>query len=382
MEFNRVTKVERSDILFMIPRLIGYAGTEKHLLSLVSNIDRKRFIPHVCYFRGNTGKNSIVSAFQEKNIYCTKFEMNKIYGLDAIRNIYKISGYIRKNRIKILQTFHPNADVYGPIVGRISHVPIVISSRRDLGLNRLNHAVQKRMNRLVHKMIAPSHAVKKATMEQEEVPESRIKVIYNGIDAEYFKPDNDRGVWRKRIGLQESHLVITIMANCYKIKGIDYFIKAASLIAREIPNSKFIIVGDGKEKDNLMKLAIDLGILQKIIFTGNISNVKDYLAASDIYISSSLTEGFSNSILEAMAMRLPVIATDVGGNREAVLDGESGFLVPSQDSHGIASKVIFLYRNPEKRIRFGNKSRAVVEKRFTIEKMVREHEVLYASLLQ
>jgi glycosyltransferase involved in cell wall biosynthesis len=308
--------------------------------------------------------------------------MNKIYGLDAIRNIYKISGYIRKNRIKILQTFHPNADLYGPIVGRISHVPIVISSRRDLGLNRPNHAVQKRMNHLVHKMIAPSHAVKKATMDQENVPATKIKVIYNGIDAEYFKPGNEKWVCRKQIEIQKSHFVVTIVANYHKIKGIDYFIKAASLIAREIPNSKFVIIGDGKEKDNLMRLAIDLGILQKMISTGNISNVKNYLAASDIYISSSLTEGFSNSILEAMAMGLPVIATDVGGNREAVADGKCGFLVPPQDFQKIASKTIQLHRNPDMRMKMGIKSREIVEERFTLERMVKEHEELYTSLEQ
>ena len=369
---------ERVPILFMIPLLYGYAGTEKHLLSIVSNIDRKRFIPHVCYFRGS---KELVGLFEEKNVVCEKFEMERIYGFRAIKNMWKINKYIRKNRIKILQTFHPKGDLYGPLVGRMSGTPIIISSRRDLGFNRKNITIQKGINYLVQYMIAPSKAVKKVVIEKENVSEDKVRVIYNGVDTEYFKPEKKKFSWRSEERLQNSNFIITIIANLHKIKGVEYFIRAASLIAQKIPESRFIIIGNGSEKDFLKKLAVQFGIFEKIIFTGIIDNIKDYLAVSDAYICSSLSEGFSNSILEAMAMGLPVVATDVGGNQEAVADGESGFIVPTQDYQEIASKVIELYRNHDLRNEMGAKGRIIVEERFTLERMLREHEKLYLDLI-
>jgi glycosyltransferase involved in cell wall biosynthesis len=231
-------------------------------------------------------------------------------------------------------------------------------------------------------MIAPSKAVKKVIMEKEDVSEAKVKIIYNGIDTEYFKPSKTKSLLRSQIGLQDSNFVITIVANLYKIKGVEYFIRAASLVAQEVPESKFIIVGDGAEKDGLAELAANLGISEKIIFTGNIYNTKDYLATSDVYVCSSLSEGFSNSILEAMAMGLPVVATDVGGNKEAVVDNESGFLVPAQDYQGIASKIIELYQNHDERYQMGDKGRAIAEERFNLKRMIKEHEKLYLDLIE
>lgn len=370
--------MELIGILFMIPLLYGYAGTEKHLLSIASNIDRRRFVPHVCCFYGS---KKIMESFEQRDVVCEKFDMERIYGLKALTNVWRIRKYIKHNRIKILQTFHPNADVFGPIAGRLSGVSVIISSRRDLGLYRKNITVQKGINHFVQRMIASSKAVKKVIIEKENVSEDKVKVIYNGIDTEYYKPERRKSSWRSRIGLQDSQFVVTIVANLYKIKGVEYFVRAASLIAQQIPESRFIVIGDGTEKDYLMKLAITLGISEKIIFVGNIGNIKDYLTASDVYVCSSLSEGFSNSILEAMAMGLPVVATDVGGNREAIVDNESGFLVPSLDYRGIASKVIELYRNHDLKNEMGAKGRIIVEERFTFERMMREHEELYLDLI-
>lgn len=370
--------MQQVGILYMIPLLLGYAGTEKHLLSIVSNIDGSRFIPHVCYFLGS---NKIISKFQEKNVSYIYLRMDKIYGYKAIKNMFKIAKYIKENRIKILQTFHPNADLYGPMVGWISGVPIVISSRRDLGLNRKNIVVQKGINHLVQRMIVPSKAVKQVVLEKEGVSEAKVEVIYNGIDIEYFKPDGRKSSYRNQIGFQDSHFIITIISNLHKIKGVEYFIRAASLISQEIPESRFIIIGGGKEKDFLKRLAVQLGVFENIIFPGNIGNIKDYLAGSDVYVCSSLSEGFSNSILEAMAMGLPVVATDVGGNQEAVMDKGSGFLVPPQNYQSIANRVVGLYRNRGLMSQMGAKGRTIVEERFNLGRMIKEHEELYMELI-
>jgi len=370
--------MEPIGILYMIPLLYGYAGTEKHLLSVVSHIDRKRFVPHVLYFRG---RRKVVELFERNGVVCEEFKMMRIYGLEAIKNIWKMREYIKRNKIRILQTFHPNADLYGPIVGRMSGVSIIISSRRDLGLNRKYIKLQKGVNHLVHQMIAPSKAVKKVIVENENVSEDKVKLIYNGIDIEFFAPNEDKSARRSEMGLEDANFVIITVANLYKIKGVEYFIRAASLIAQEVPEARFIIVGDGAEKDPLTELAANLGVLRKITFIGNIDNTKEYLAASDVYVCSSLSEGFSNSILEAMAMGLPAVATDVGGNREAIVDNESGFLVPAQDCPGIASKVIGLYRDQEMRNQMGDEGRRIAEERFDLKRMIKEHEKIYLDLI-
>jgi len=368
----------KTGILYIIPLLFGYAGTERHLLALTSSLDRSRFTPHVACFRSSS---KVIQDFQEAGVPCTTFEMTRIYGIDALKNALKIRRYIMENNISILQTFHPKADLYCPLVGKLSSVPLIISSRRDLGYNRSNIVVQKFINRFVDWIIAPSDIVREFTMRQEKVPESKFRIIYNGVDTDHYKPLENKKDMRLKLGLPEKGTIVVNVSNLYKIKGVDLFIRAARSVADVISDTVFVIIGDGREKQNLLDLTAELGMGDRIIFTGNIANVVEYLGSADLYVCSSLSEGFSNSILEAMAMGLPVVATDVGGNPEAVTNGVTGFLVEKGHVTDIAEKIISILRDPELGSSLGRCGRRVTEEKFSLKKMIREYEGLYSELI-
>lgn len=169
-------------------------------------------------------------------------------------------------------------------------------------------------------------------------------------------------------------------------KGQQYFIETAKMILKDIKEVNFLIVGktsnlkEERSKRGLESLA--KGISEKIIFTGFFSDLNYLLSNIEILVVPSLSEGFPATVLEAMVMRKPVVASNVGGIPEAVIDGETGFLVPAKNPEAIAEKVIFLLKNPKKARKIGEKGYQRVKTNFTQEKMAREYEKIYKSLLK
>ena len=285
--------------------------------------------------------------------------------------------------MKILQTFHTNPDLYGPIIAKSSGVPVIISNRRDLGFNKepKHFVVQKMVNRFIDHFIADSEAVKQFYITKENIPEDKFTVVYNGIDLMHFDGGFDVSEIKKQLNIPSHNYVVGSMANLTPVKGHPYFLEAASIISQEISNVHFLVVGDGPLKKELEQKARHLGLSQKVTFTGSVAEPTPLLAIMDVSVLSSLSEGFSNTILESMAMGKPVVATNVGGNPEAVVDGETGFLVSPADSNALAQAILNILRNPDLGKRMGIAGRERVKKYFTLNKMIHQIEDLYDSLL-
>ncbi|MCK5595141.1 glycosyltransferase, partial [bacterium] len=204
--------------------------------------------------------------------------------------------------------------------------------------------------------------------------------IYNGIDVEDFNKDFDYQARRKEIGVAEDELLVGIFARLYPQKGHKYFLEAASKINKAIDNVKFMIVGEGPLESELKERAMKLGIRGKVIFTGLRHDIPELLHIVDVSVLSSFIEGFSNIILESMAAGKPVVATDVGGNSEAVINGETGFIVPSANSAKLANAIAKILDNKQLRIDMGRKARERVTK-FSIQEMARQTDNLYKTCL-
>jgi glycosyltransferase involved in cell wall biosynthesis len=167
-----------------------------------------------------------------------------------------------------------------------------------------------------------------------------------------------------------------------EVKSYHDLVAAAGLLAgRDVP-VKLTFVGDGPLKNELEENAVTAGISDNTEFTGKTSDVKAHLSSFDVFAGSSIREGLPLAVLEAMAASLPVVTTDVGGNREAVIDGETGILVPAGDHYALADALEGLYRDREKRVSMGRAGRARAEKHFSARGMVSETEKLYESLLE
>lgn len=198
--------------------------------------------------------------------------------------------------------------------------------------------------------------------------------MHNGVDTAEFHPPSVA---------QPGHAgpVIGTVANLDVRKDLGTFLRMAARIVAVFPQATFKVVGAGPERDSLVQLANELGIGARVEFTGASGNTKDAYHTFDVFVLSSRNEGFANVIVEAMASGLPVVATDVGGAREAIDDGRTGFVVPAHDPEALAERVGRLLADPSLGQRMGRAGRERAVREFSLQAMVRRYDDLYRELL-
>jgi len=222
-----------------------------------------------------------------------------------------------------------------------------------------------------------SEQVRRHAIEVDRIDAGRVQTIYNGLDLADWdavpRPARNPG-----------EFLVTTVGNIRPVKGHDVFIRAAATIVQQFPKVSFSIAGDVIEPTYLAELQTlirDLDLVKHFRFEGSVTNLRQHLAAADIFVLPSRSEGFSNAIIEAMASSLPVVATDVGGNGEAVKDGITGFLVPPEDPDALAAAILRLLSDPFKAKAMGAAGRNVVAERFTTEAMMNQIAGAYRNLL-
>jgi glycosyltransferase involved in cell wall biosynthesis len=233
--------------------------------------------------------------------------------------------------------------------------------------------------------VANSYAVERETVASERIDSARITVIYNGVDVQAYHQgfSGPAGGIKATYGVPDDSPVVGAVANYQrKVKGIDYFIGAARLVASQVDNVFFFIVGYGRPQQRaaLQHYVHELGLESCLILAGPQEDIRPFLSAFSVGVLPSLSEGFSNSLLEYMAAGLPCVATNVGGNKELVVDGENGFLVKPASAEALAEKIVVLLRNPELREKMGRMAQERVRTDFSMTKMIRELETLYEHL--
>jgi glycosyltransferase involved in cell wall biosynthesis len=235
------------------------------------------------------------------------------------------------------------------------------------------------LGRLPDATVAVSSALRE-TMIAEGFPGGRVDVLHNGIDPGPSPTAVDRQARRRRFGLPEQGVVVGTIARLDPVKDLDTLIAAGALLRKTHPDLTLAIVGDGAERNNLEHAARRHGMADAIRFFGQRHDARALLSAFDVYVNSSISEGISLTILEAMAAGLAVVATRVGGTPEVVRDGETGLLVPPRSPAAIADAVKKLIDNPMWHRDLGAAGRRTVEERFTIDRMVDRYAEIYSRL--
>jgi len=369
-------------ILYLLDTLIEMAGSERNLLDIVTNLNRERFEPLVICMRGE----NMVERLRERNIEVIDIKLRKIYSPAALLRAVEIFRIIRRRGISIVVTYHESSDYLGGVVARLAGVPVIISSRRDMGymLKRRHIIMYRIVDRLFDRILTVSDAVKRTVAQREHVLWHKLVRIYNGVDAAKFTVTNGRDRLRSELGLEPNRPVIGMLAALRRVKGHRYFLEAAAQVLRQYPGAYFLIVGWVVGHDYYLELIEQtkrLGLEHNVIFTGGRQDTPEILALFDIAVFASLNEGFSNAVLESMAAGKPVVATRSGGTAEAIVDGESGILVEPADAPGLATAIIGLLEDRARARRLGINARVRVREMFDIGRMVREVEGLYDSLL-
>jgi glycosyltransferase involved in cell wall biosynthesis len=238
------------------------------------------------------------------------------------------------------------------------------------------------------RIFANSQAVKRFAVEYERIPADRFEVIYHGIDPEAFKSNAEhRDKIRQDFGLSDGDYVIGTVGRLAEQKGHRYLLDAAAIVCARCRNAKFVIVGgDARRpsesiKEQLLRLNRSLNGHDKAIFTGLRTDIPDVMSLFDIFVLPSLWEGFGIVLIEAMSLRKPIIATNVDGIPEVVVDGVTGLLVPPRDANALANAILELIRDQSRAREMGERGRLRVEEHFTADRMVKRYEQAYESIL-
>jgi glycosyltransferase involved in cell wall biosynthesis len=296
----------------------------------------------------------------------------------------KLYWLMRRWRPRIAHFYLPGPYLIGAHVAIAARIPIKIMSRRSLSDYQQNWPLVARLERRLHTrmdaVVGNSRAVVRQLID-EGVPEAKVRLIYNGIEASSVLPDRNEA--RQALGLDDDTLVGVVIANLIPYKGHRELIGGLSHVEQELPGRwRILLVGrDYGVQSELEALATRYGVSHRIRFLGQRSDIPALLAAADFGVLTSHEEGFSNVILEGMAAGLAMIVTDVGGNAEAVVHAETGLVVPPRDPNAIGDAILRLSRDPEQRKRFGAAARKRVEKEFSIDKCVKAHADLYEEML-
>ena len=364
-------------ILFLIDKL-SRGGSQSNLLEIIRGLDRRKFSPHVIAL---VEGGRLVPEFKAAGAEPIELHVERAYDASAFGALSFLIRYMRQLKIDIVQTHFLHADILGTIAGTLAGVPRIITTRRDEGFWRgfRQRAANRFLNLFCSRILVNSEAVKRAVIEEERAKPGKIFVIHNVVDTKRFYPSDDlRTETRKNLGIRDEEVVIGVLANMrHEVKGHTFLIEAIPMILKEAPHVKFLFVGEGTLRGRLENYAANLGVRKAIHFLGSRPDVNDLINAMDISCLPSLSEGFSNSILESMAIGVPVVATAVGGNTEIIQDGKTGVLVPSRNASALAAKLLALVHDKELRTKLGGAGRQKIHSQFRIEQMAAKYEEFY-----
>lgn len=377
-----MTTEHRIKVLFAIGTL-ELGGAERQLVELASRLDRSRFTPVVCVL-GKEGP--LADILRDRGVTVHFLGMKRVRSrwrraMAAGRGAVRLWEIVRMERPLIFHGVLFNAYVMGAMVATAAGVPVVVASRRSLGLFKAGKrhylAVERLTNRMTDLVIANSEAVRRDVIAQEGLDPERIVVIYNGLDPEAYTRTDESVRLELQVGAAP---VVVVVSNFIEYKGHRFFFEAWRDIIARCPRAVAVLAGDGTTRPAWERWCRHAGLASSVRFVGARQDVPRLLAAADIYVHPSLQEGYSNAVLEAMAASLPIVATAVGGNVEAIEHEQTGLLVPAGNAAAIANAVNRLLANSAFAQRLGAAARSAVWRRHHISRMVREYERVYERL--
>ncbi|NND99571.1 MAG: glycosyltransferase [Pirellulaceae bacterium] len=350
-------------------------GAETLLVNMMRRMDANRIVPEVaCLKEPGPLAAEIASEFTvHSDLLAAKWDL---------RVLPRLVRLMHQRRIDAVITVGAGDKMFwGRLAAHIAGVPAIGSALHSTGwpdgVGRLN----RWLTRITDSFIAVADSHGEFLSDFEKFPSDKVQVIRNGVDCDRFCPDRDaaRSV-REELGLAADTPLIGIVAALRSEKNHSMLVHAAAKVRDEQPNAHWLVIGDGPERATIEKLSDDLKLNDRIHFLGTRHDTPRLVSALDVFTLCSLNEAFPVSILEALACQVPVVATDVGSVRESILDGVTGFLIPSQDIHAMASCVSKLIASPEQRESLGKAGRELVLQSGSLQSMVEGYENLVSRL--
>jgi glycosyltransferase involved in cell wall biosynthesis len=355
-------------------------GSQIALSRLLARIDRTRFDPFVVCLKN--GDAPLAAGIRDMNVPVFDLELTGPSRIGALARAYRVFDEIRP---AIVHAWLFHAVLVSRFAARMTGIPIVISARRNINLGS---PLRERVNRITapldDRVIAVSEAARRTEIARSGVSDDKVVVIPNGVDTAAVPVAHAaaRAALRRELRLPPDSTVVATAGRLHPSKGIDDFLRAASIVSPRRSDVRFLVIGDGPERSPLERLAADLRVEARALFLGERGDLASLLAGSDLFVLASREEGMPNVLLEAMAAALPVVATSAGGTAEVIAHRSTGLLVPPGDVEAIAEAMYALLDDAGAAAAMAARARQAVAESFSIDATVRRTEALYEELLR
>lgn len=369
----------KRNVLHLIDSL-HQGGSERQAVQVARFMhERGRYNVHLaCLDRSGV----LLDEALEIGLEIPEYRLTSFYNSNAVTQLRRFASHLRQLRIDVLQAYDFYTNVFGMAAAALARVPLRIAARRETDGMRTDAQkfVERQSFKLAHLIVVNANEVGRQLV-RDGVPEKKVITVYNGIDTSRITPAV--GLTRNEIlssfELPEGRRFVTIVANLkHPMKDQATFLRAARQVKEQVPEAAFVLAGEGPLIEPMRALATELGIERDVFFIGLCRRVSELLSISEVCVLSSKgLEGFSNSIIEYMAAARPVVATDVGGAREAIVEGESGHIVAPGDDAMMAARIVSLLKDPERGRAMGQFGLRLAKEKFSCEQQVQQLENLY-----
>ena len=384
-EFRHHTRnpaAERRRVFFLVDSLeIG--GTETQAVELALRLDPARYAVTLGCLQM---RGPLLARLEGSDV--SVMEWSARGGVNSPRGIYQIlrlARFLRRGSFDVVHAHDLWSNLLAIPAARLARVPVVISSRRDLAhlawYTPRRRKILRHLQSLSSAVLVNSRQVREQLIHEDGFRPEFIRVVHNGIDLDRFShlvPERERFF----PGLVDCTLVACTGNMHSDIKGHTTLIEAAHRICTKFPQVKFVLIGDGEKRLEFESKVSELGLQRNFLFLGSRQNVSELLACCDMAVLPSHAEGFSNALLEYMAMGLSTVATDVGGNPEVIENGRNGLLVKPDDPATLADAISSLLENPQFASQLGAAGRERVRRHFDFSQLTSNVDSFYTELLQ
>ncbi|MGI8497942.1 MAG: glycosyltransferase [Gemmatimonadaceae bacterium] len=357
-------------------------GSELNALRSAELLDRKRFELLVICLRKS---GPLMARYAAAGIPVHSFPISNLYGLRTVRQGYRLARFLRHERIQIVHTHDIYTNIFVTPWARLAGVRVVIASRRWWqSLTRRHHRVANGFAyRMAHCVLANSPAVAASVSAVEGIPSTRVSVISNFVTESAFAAPTAQliATWRRELDLPDEALIVGSVARLVPVKDHASLLRATALLRPRLPQLRVVLIGDGECRTRLEELAAVLGVSDIVRFAGQRVGAANLHHLFDVSVLCSTSEGFPNSLVEAMAAGKPVVATAVGGSTDAVCDGETGLLVPASDPERLAWAIGQFLLSSDLRRDMGAAGRQRARAHYGAESVMASLESLYERLL-
>lgn len=351
-------------------------GAERQVISMAQwQKQRGNEVSVVCLTR----KGLLAKELEAQGIAVTLIQKNP--GMD-FGIVPRLSRYLKRQEIQILHTHVPTAGLWGRLAAIFApRCRVIVSEHSDMAIQDLKFRfINRVLQRRTDQFLAVSEKIRERMIEEGGISAGKIEVMRNGIAVNGIYSEAQKTEIRKKLNIPQQAVVIGSVGRLEPRKDYASFVSVCCKVLAARPQTYFILVGDGICRDSLEKQAAEFGMEKSFCFAGTQENSKEWIAAMDIFVLSSLTEGISISLLEAMDLAKVCVVTEVGGNPEVIQHGHNGRLVAKSNPSRLAEEILSVIDHPEEAKRMGQNARQTVLEKFSVDRMMRDMERVYEGI--